>query len=72
MKKQVIDSCYHACPFFGLDGGPGPVMYCQHPSFTDYEGFIINQSNCHGRVPDECPLRKEPAVIEAIEISLKG
>jgi hypothetical protein len=68
MKKlTVVNSCYRGCPFFALDGGPGPIMYCSHPYWEDkgtYAGFgIITQDNSHNRVPDKCPLRNGEEVI---------
>jgi hypothetical protein len=66
IKKTIVTSCYHGCPFFGLDGGPSSAMYCEHPSLDhhNYGGYIITQNNSHDRVPDECPLHKEPTTIE--------
>ena len=64
MKIQVtitkeISRCYHECPYFQLDGGPGPVMYCAHPTFKGYEGFIISHPDCDDGFPEKCPLLKE-------------
>jgi len=42
------------------------MMFCDHPKFEGprYEQYIINEYNCHNRVPEECPLREEPVTIE--------
>jgi hypothetical protein len=60
--EKEIDHCYHSCPFFELDGGPGPVMYCNHPFFdgADFtDRFIISHPKCDTGFPDKCPLSKE-------------
>lgn len=51
MKKAVCDKC----PLRGIDGGPGPVMVCEHPDAED-TGYIIhwNDDYTH-RVSDKCP-----------------
>ena len=55
-----ITSCYHECPYFSLDGGPGPVMVCNHPYFKDKEGYagaIINHDeDIKNGFPTKCPL----------------
>lgn len=61
--EKTIDHCYHECLHFGLDGGPGAVMYCGHPdlkadSFTDR--YIISHPQCQTGVPEKCPLRWLP------------
>ena len=58
---RKITRCYHECPYFGLDGGPGPAMVCNHPSFNDepYAGCIISHPDCDDGFPDKCPLLKE-------------
>jgi len=58
--KTKITSCYHECPYFSLDGGPGPVMMCNHPYFKDKEGYagaIINHDeDIKNGFPTKCPL----------------
>ena len=60
-KEYEIERCYHECPHFGIDGGPGPVMVCQHPFFNGkgYEGCIISHPECDEGFPKDCPLLKE-------------
>ena len=68
-KITKVDECYHRCPFFQLDGN---LMECGHPYWKNkrlYDNLIINQDNCRGRVPDECPLRLDSIkMIETIEL----
>lgn len=68
MKKQIIvilkktiDHCANECPYFKLDGGPGPIMYCSHPSFdsSSYDGYIISHPECDTGFPKKCPLFKK-------------
>jgi hypothetical protein len=64
-KIEIVYQCFHGCSFFG----GGHEMSCDHPYFKDkgaYENMIITQDNSHGRVPDECPLKNEPAEIMTI------
>lgn len=53
-----IQRCYHQCPYFELDGGPGPVMVCMHPTLKD-KGIehhaIITHPECDTGFPAECP-----------------
>jgi hypothetical protein len=58
-ETVAVRECYHACPFFDLDGGPGAIMFCNHPLKGYMDGMIISHENSHDRVPDECPLRKD-------------
>lgn len=61
-KQITISRCYHECPFFRLDGGPGPVMYCDHPSLRGKgmeAQFIISHPDCDNGFPKGCPLTKE-------------
>lgn len=54
------------CPFFGTEGGPGPIMVCNHPFWNTkapYAGCIITQENRTG-IPEACPLRKLPVMTE--------
>jgi len=62
-KITLVKSCRGDCPFSGTDGGPGAVMVCSHPSFKGYEGAIITRENSSGRVPYDCPLRYDDAII---------
>jgi len=60
-RTVEITRCYHECPFFGLEGGPGPMMCCQHPYFDDkdpYAGCIISHPECDEGFPKKCPLMK--------------
>ena len=60
-KTVKISRCYHECPYFRLDGGPGPVMYCGHPVFDGApygEAMIINHPDCDTGFPKKCPLLK--------------
>ena len=56
-KTVEINRCYHECPYFGTEGGPGPVMVCNHPkNKTMEEAYIISHPECDDGFPDECPL----------------
>lgn len=52
---EDIDQCYHQCPYFQTEGGPGPVMCCGHPDAPD-DGLIISHPQCDNGFPDKCPL----------------
>lgn len=54
-----VERCYHTCPHFGLDGGPGAVMICNHPQAPD-SGHIISHPDCETGFPAKCPLRNAP------------
>ncbi len=54
----VVERCYHSCPHFGLDGGPGAAMVCNHPKAPDM-GYIISHPECDNGFPPLCPLVKE-------------
>jgi len=53
-----IERCYHECPYFELDGGPSPVMVCDHPKAPD-SGYIISHPQCMNGFPEKCPLVRE-------------
>ena len=60
--EKEISRCYHECPYFTLEGGPGPVMVCGHPSLKGEEWAghgIISHPDCDTGFPKNCPLRKE-------------
>ena len=60
-KEVMVTRCYNECPFFGLDGGPGPVMYCDHPTLRGKgmeAQFIISHPDCDTGFPTDCPLLK--------------
>jgi hypothetical protein len=61
-KTKNINSCYHECPYFELDGGPGPVMICGHPKAPD-QGHIISHPECDDGFPSRCPIQAELAKI---------
>ncbi len=57
-----ISHCYHECPYFKLEGGPSPVMYCGHPALNQANQeavFIISHPDCDTGFPKKCPLRTE-------------
>lgn len=56
--EKEINYCYHNCPYFGLDGGPSPVMVCNHPK-TEDDRYIISHPECDTGFPAKCPLRNE-------------
>ena len=65
MENEIkITTCYHICPFFTVESNQ---MYCDHPHWVGmgvYDNLIITQENSRdGKVPIECPLRKEKLVI---------
>ena len=55
---KKITRCYHECPYFMLDGGPGPVMMCTHPDIgpSMEDCYIISHPQCDNGFPDKCPL----------------
>lgn len=53
--KKTITRCFHECPYFDLDGGPGPMMVCTHPDAPD-RGYIISHPYCDEGFPNKCPL----------------
>ena len=57
-KTKDISKCYQECPYFGLEGGPGPVMVCKHPKAED-GGYIISHPQCDTGFPKKCPIVKE-------------
>lgn len=64
--EVLVNSCYHSCPFFNANS---EGMFCGHPHWGDkyfFDSMIITQDNSRGRVPDECPLKKEPMIIRKI------
>lgn len=54
---KEISRCYHECPYFIIDGGPGPVMICSHPAAENY-GYIISHPECDNGFPSRCPLMR--------------
>ena len=74
-KEVEIDRCYHTCPYFGLDGGPSPTMFCGHPYWNDkgaYAGCIISHPECDDGFPDECPLLKENGIVRQPKPKVKS
>ena len=58
VNGKEIHRCYHECPYFSLDGGPSPVMYCGHPSITSKnfaDAAIISHPDCDTGFPKLCP-----------------
>jgi len=57
---KKIKRCYHECPYFDTDGGPGSVMVCTHPDagkLGDGLGYgIIHHPECDNGFPSKCPL----------------
>jgi len=56
--SKKIKECYHECPYFEIDGGPGPVMICNHPEVKN-NGLMIRHPECDNGFPPGCPLLKE-------------
>lgn len=54
---KEISRCYHECPYFNLEGGPGPVMVCGHPEAKS--PYIVSHPECDTGFPKECPLLME-------------
>lgn len=54
-RKKATVYCDN-CPLRGIDGGPGPVMVCEHPNAPDM-GYIIQwDDKREHRVPSKkCP-----------------
>jgi len=58
VKGKRIARCYHECPYFGLDGGPGPIMVCEHPTLRGKgieDAAIIHHPDCDTGFPKLCP-----------------
>ena len=59
---KEINRCYHECPYFELEGGPGPVMICGHPDAPEvpsggWKGWgVISHPDCDNGFPQKCPL----------------
>lgn len=53
-SNKTFSRCYHECPYFTLDGGPGPVMMCLHPEVIS--PYIISHPDCDDGFPIDCPL----------------
>lgn len=56
-----IEKCFHTCPYFETEGGPGPIMVCGHPFWKDkgcYDKMIISHPECDTGFPKKCPLLK--------------
>ena len=78
--KRTIERCYHDCPHFYLDGGPGPVMACGHPDTeARYEKlknlaeiYIISHPNCDNGFPERCPLLPENKNLELLPKVILG
>jgi|AntAceMinimDraft_18_1070375.scaffolds.fasta_scaffold04883_5 hypothetical protein len=61
-KTVTITKCFHECPYFSTEGGPSPIMVCNHPYFDDkepYDNCIIHHPQCDTGFPDDCPLLRE-------------
>jgi len=64
---KTISRCYGQCPYFDLDGGPGPVMICTHPETIKKfkksndlnDAYIISHPKCDNGFPEKCPLIKD-------------
>ena len=52
---KKINSCYHNCPHFTLNG---EIMLCEHPE-VKMDGYIIGHPECVAGFPEDCPLWKE-------------
>jgi len=64
VNGKKISKCYQDCPYFDIDGGPGPVMTCNHPktiALSDKIGteafYIISHPDCDTGFPKKCPLK---------------
>ena len=68
--KKRITKCYHECPYFSLDGGPSPAMFCGHPDMQKlcketknaYADAIISHPAYDNGFPEKCPLLKGPTI----------
>lgn len=57
-KNKENVACCDECPLRGIDGGPGPVMVCDHPEAEDM-GYIISwDENAENRISKKCPKLK--------------
>jgi hypothetical protein len=79
VKGKVIDHCYHQCPYFGIDGGPGPVMCCNHPKVNKLikknndpsPAYIISHPICDIGFPELCPICYPGALEEKFKVATK-
>ena len=58
VNDKEIHRCYHECPYFGLEGGPGPMMVCLHPTLKGLgieHAAIIDHPDCDTGFPKLCP-----------------
>jgi hypothetical protein len=61
MAKKVKENVVYCddCQLRGIDGGPSPVMVCEHPEATDM-GYIIScDSGSKHRISTRCPKLRE-------------
>ncbi len=59
------------CPHRGIDGGPGPVMVCDHPG-ADSMGYIISWNpERTTRQSDRCPLTVKKPRTEKTWVDVK-
>ncbi len=54
--EKNIERC-RDCPHFGIDGGPSPIMVCNH-SKAPNQGYIISRP-FDDSFPPLCPLKEE-------------
>lgn len=48
-----------SCFFRGIDGGPGPVMVCNHPRQTKDMGYVVSWNDARTKrlaKKEDCPL----------------
>ena len=58
VNGKNISRCYRECPYFDLEGGPGPIMICLHPTLKGRgieEAAIIEHPDCDTGFPVKCP-----------------
>ena len=56
INGQEITRCWMECPYYGIDGYPGPAMICNHPE-SKINRYIISHPQCRMGFPNECPLK---------------
>lgn len=57
MAKENKENIAHCddCPLRGIDGGPSPVMVCEHREAADMGHIISWDDDVEHRISKQCP-----------------